>query len=77
MHQPARSVSFSALLFLVAMIPICDDTVQLTEAAHCENSDRYIESSALPDWLDSGQSIPPQSTPSAEECKRAILTDFI
>lgn len=53
MHQPARSVSFSALLFLVVMIPICDDMVQLTEAAHAVNAHRQIQRQVnyLTDWI--------------------------
>lgn len=53
MHQPARSVSFSALLFLVVMIPICGDTVQLTEAAQSVNSQRETQRQIryLTDWI--------------------------
>lgn len=52
MYQPARSVSFSALLFLVAMIPICDDTVQLTEAAHSvRQTDTQSQVHYLTDWI--------------------------
>lgn len=55
MYQPARSVSFSDLLFLVVMIPICDHTVQLTEAAHTVNTQRLIDAQSqehyLTDWI--------------------------
>lgn len=65
-HQPARSVSLSALLFLVVMIPICEDsTGYYTAYLQCNAHNYRVIIGTLPDWLGSGQSTLPQNTPSA------------